>query len=121
MEYFLKVISVNGCSDSGIIKINAYTPLRVPNAFTPNGDGKNDVFYVIGGPQGSFIIDFSIFNRWGQRVFQAKNIQTGSASSGWNGYLNGTPAPEGTYVYFVNMDDGSGHTHQYNGTLILIR
>ena len=121
MEYLLKVISVNGCADSAVIKINAYTPLRVPNAFTPNGDGKNDVFYVIGGPQGSSIIEFSIFNRWGQRVFQAKNIPTGSASSGWNGYLNGTPAPEGTYVYFVNMDDGTGHTHLYNGTLILIR
>jgi gliding motility-associated-like protein len=121
ITYTLKVVSANGCSVSEIIKVNTFTPLRIPNVFTPNGDGINDVFFVLGGPQGSSIKEFSIFNRWGQLVFQVKDVTPGDKSFGWNGYFHGNLAPTGTYIYFVNMNYGNGHIQLYKGTLVLIR
>ena len=121
IAYKLTIVSVNGCTASEIIKVNAFTPLRIPNAFTPNGDGINDIFFVLGGPEGSSISDFTIFNRWGQRVFQVKDAIPGNKYSGWNGYFHGNPEPTGTYVYIVNMNYGNGRTQLYKGTLVLIR
>jgi gliding motility-associated-like protein len=121
MEYTLAVVTPNGCKGTGQITVNAYTPLRIPNAFTPNGDGRNDIFYVLGGPDGSRISDFSIFNRWGQIVFQVHDAVPGDPAFGWNGYFHGTPAPVGTYVYLVNMGYSNGLKQSYKGTLVLLR
>ncbi len=73
--------------------VEVYTPLGIPGAFTPNGDGHNDAFYVLGGPANSRIENFAVFNRWGQTIFQSHNTTPGDASAGWNGYFHGSPAP----------------------------
>jgi gliding motility-associated-like protein len=67
----------------------------VPNAFSPNGDGENDVLYV----RGSCItyLDFVVFDRWGNKVFETNN-----QSIGWDGKYNGAPMNTGTYVYYLN-------------------
>jgi gliding motility-associated-like protein len=120
-DYKLKVVSAGCGSDSGYILVNVYTPLSIPNAFTPNGDGHNDIFYVLGGPLGATVEDFSVYNRWGQSVFHAHSVDPGDPSGGWNGYLHGQPAPPGTYVYQVVMRFGDGSRQVYKGTVILIR
>lgn len=66
--YTLTVTGSDGCAATGSINVDVYIPLRVPNAFTPNGDGKNDVFYVAGGPPGIVITQFTVFDRRGRRV-----------------------------------------------------
>ena len=120
-DYKLKVVS-DGCgSDSGYILVNVYTPLSIPNAFTPNGDGHNDILYVLDGPPGTQIEDFSIFNRWGATVFHAHDATPGDPSAGWNGYLHGQPAPPGTYVYQVVLRYSDGNRQVYKGTVLLIR
>ena len=86
----------------------------MPNAFTPNGDGKNDCFGVEKWGN-SKIIFFQIFNRWGQLVF------TGSDSRRcWNGTLNGIPQPSGNFVYKMKVETLCGVVER-QGNVVLIR
>jgi len=119
--YTLTVGAPGGCTATGSILVNVYIPLSIPGAFTPNGDGHNDLFYILGGPVNSRIEEFGVFNRFGAEVFHAHNVAPGDRNNAWNGYLNGRPAPAGTYVYFVKMKFANGHTQLYKGTVILIR
>ena len=119
--YTLTVETAEGCSASGSIKVGVFGALRIPNAFTPNGDGRNDVFYVLGGPEGSTIKDLSVYNRWGQRVFQVHDVLPADPAFGWNGTYGGNPAPAGAYVYSLTMRFADGTSQQLNGTVILVR
>lgn len=119
--YTLKVASPGCPADSGTILVDVFTPLSVPNAFTPNGDGHNDRFYVLGGPVNSEVRSMAVFNRWGQRVFAAQHATPGDAQAGWDGRINGVPAPAGTYVYFIVLSFPGGATQEYKGAIELIR
>ncbi len=120
-DYTLRITTAEGCKDSGYITVYVFTPLNIPGAFTPNGDGKNDVFYVLGGPAGLVIRELAVFDRWGQRVFQAHDAPAGDRSFGWNGQEGGSPAPAGVYVYIVSVRLPNGLEQQYKGTIMLIR
>jgi gliding motility-associated-like protein len=87
----------------------------VPNAFTPNGDGKNDIFKptYIGITSLKY---FRVFNRNGQLVFE-----TNQQVKGWDGNIHGDPSPEGTYVWEVSGEDYLGKSESKNGTVILIK
>jgi len=115
--YTLSVTGTDGCVAKGDVKVDVYTQLRVPNAFTPNGDGRNDVFYVLGGPPGLVIKEFAVFNRWGQRVFGVRDAPAGDPAYGWDG----RGAPIGTYVYVVTVRLPGGQGQTYRGTVELIR
>ena len=119
--YTLRVVGIDGCAVTGEIKVAVYSPLRLPNAFTPNGDGKNDVFYVLGGPPGLLIREMAVFDRWGRRVFQVRDVAPGNPSLGWTGRLGGQPLPAGTYVYLIDLrlPDGAGQV--VKGTVELVR
>ena len=119
--YTLTVAAPGGCSASGTILVNVYTPLSIPGAFTPNGDGHNDDFYVLGGPVNSQVEDFAVFNRFGAEVFHVHDVAPGDRTYAWNGTFHGTPAPTGTYVYVVVMKFAAGNRQVYKGTVILIR
>jgi gliding motility-associated-like protein len=119
--YTLKVTAPAGCTASGTILVNVYTPLSIPNAFTPNGDGHNDLFYVLGAPINSGVEEFAVFDRYGAEVYHVHGVSPGDANVGWNGYFRGTPAPSGTYIYQVVMEYAGGHRQVYKGTVILIR
>lgn len=66
----------------------------MPDIFSPNGDGKNDVLYVRGAGEKDF--EFAVFDRWGQRVFQ-----TSDPNVGWDGTFNGTVLNDAVFVYYV--------------------
>jgi gliding motility-associated-like protein len=112
-----------GCIGTDSLRIAVFLdgPPRIPNAFTPNGDGKNDVFYVLGGKDITSIEEFSIYNRWGQKIFQRQNVQANNPSSGWNGELQGKKLPSGTYVYLIRIRFQDGTLRPYQGTVTLIR
>lgn len=97
------------------------SPIRIPNAFTPNGDGKNEIFYIRGGPQGSLIKDFSIFNRWGQKIFQRANVPADDPAFGWNGSYRGRAVIPETYIYSVTLLLTDKSSRVFRGTVILIR
>lgn len=86
----------------------------VPNAFTPNGDGRNDVLLVYGNYVAS--IQFRIFNQWGQLVFVSGNI-----SNGWNGTYNGQQQPVGVYAYTLKVVLQDGSVINKKGSVNLVR
>ena len=74
--------------------------MYLPNAFSPNKDGKNDLLNII--HLGVFELDvFRIYNRWGELVYETNDLK-----KGWNGYFKSEPAPIGVYVYYI-----AGHGH----------
>lgn len=86
----------------------------VPNVFTPNGDGRNDVLLVYGNYIGS--IQFRIFNQWGQLIFASDNI-----SMGWNGTFSGQQQPVGVYAYTLKVVLQDGTIVNKKGSINLIR
>jgi gliding motility-associated-like protein len=93
----------------------------IPNAFTPNNDGKNDVFYVSGYGI-AMVKHFSVFDRWGRQVFNKDNFAPGDRSSGWNGKVSNMEMPTTTtFVYIAEVECIDGTTNILKGTVVLIR
>jgi gliding motility-associated-like protein len=96
--------------------------LFVPNTFSPNGDGKNDVLYPRG--KGIFNIkSFQIFNRWGEIVYQRFNFQANdnNTGSGWDGRFKGINAGQDVYIYLVEVVCENGAILAFKGDVTLIR
>jgi gliding motility-associated-like protein len=90
------------------------------NAFSPNFDGNNDYFYPAG--QGIKLVkNFKIFSRWGQLLYSRADFPPNDKNYGWDGNLNGTNQPSGTYVYIVELECFTGETFLLKGTLELLR
>ena len=119
--YTLIVVSDKGCVASGEITVKVYSEIRLPNAFTPNGDGKNDKFYVLGGPQGSMIKYLEVFDRWGNAVFQVHDVPPGDATYGWDGTYKGGPATAGTYAYVLVVSLAGGKQQVFKGVVMVVR
>ena len=86
----------------------------MPNAFTPNGDGKNDVVHVHSESIQS--MTFYIYDQWGDLIFTSTDLQTG-----WDGTYRGTKEPVGVYVYLVEATMIDGKRATKKGTITLIR
>ncbi|GEP97230.1 lectin-like domain-containing protein [Chitinophaga cymbidii] len=116
-EYHVTVTSPEGCRDEDVIAVKAYTgpEFYVPNAFTPNNDGRNDLFRVTaaGIPKLDFL---RVWDRWGKIIFQTADVSTA-----WDGTFNGQPAGPGTYVWMVQGVDYLGRRFSRQGTVTLIR
>ena len=92
-------------------------PYRVPNVFTPNGDGDNDQFSVVSkNPLEVSAFHFKIFNRWGVQLFQ-----TQSDKDGWDGNFDGNQVPQGVYYYLLSFRDECGTPHELKGFFHLFR
>ena len=104
-----------GCKDTAAVYVDINEQFFVPSAFSPNGDGLNDVF-AIGNLGQSRLTEFLIFNRWGEMVFTGDNF-----SGGWNGYYKGSPAIAGVYNYIIRLHLASGREKVYKGDVTLIR
>jgi gliding motility-associated-like protein len=115
--YFVTIKNSHWCSLIDSIHVRYYTgpDIYAPSAFTPNGDGKNDIFKPI--PVGiSAFKYFRIFNRYGQMMFE-----TSQPFKGWDGYYGGRLAPAGTYVWEAAGIDYDEKSISRKGTVILIR
>lgn len=115
--YYLKAFTPQGCEtyDTITIKIYKGPEIYVPNAFSPNHDGLNDVFKAF--PVG--IVTFSylkIYNRWGQQMFSTTDPKTG-----WDGKYMGRDQPAGVYVWIVAGTDYRGNVLNRRGTVVLVK
>jgi gliding motility-associated-like protein len=121
----LKIVGTTAlfCKDSATLQVNAYhrSHIALPNAFSPNGDGLNDVFYVIAGKDVKQVKQFQVFNRWGQKMFERTNGKTNDISFGWNGYYNGQLVAQGTYVYQIVIELLTGELEIHKGNISVIR
>ncbi len=107
-----------GCYDTTseqITKLQSCS-IAVPNAFTPNGDGKNDYLYPLNGNLTSSL-EFQVYNRYGQLVFETRDW-----SKKWDGTIGGKPQPSGSYVWMLHYTEGaSGKSFFLRGSSVLIR
>jgi len=120
-DYILKVTNDVGCSakDTVVAKIICEEArVRIPDAFSPNGDGANDRMVILGIGQVKHIV---IFDRWGVKVWERSNFYPADAISCWDGTIHGQPAPVGSYVYFVEMECPAGGVFSRRGTVVLVR
>ncbi len=114
-----QVIGVNqfGCKDTAYVHVDVDFNMVeiIPNAFTPNGDGRNDVFGVW-NIRFQSLQEFRVFNRYGQEVFSTTNPQ-----EGWNGTYQGIPQDIGVYHYLIRVALPGGKVKLYKGDVTLIR
>ena len=122
-QYRVIVRNQYSCIDTAFALIKTYTggEVNIPSAFTPNGDGRNDVFYVMGGKDVQTVVHLAIFSRYGSTVFESSNALPNDPSLGWNGTHHGQPAEPGAYVYMAQIRFSDGRLANYKGTLVLIR
>jgi gliding motility-associated-like protein len=92
----------------------------VPNTFTPNGDGSNDRFYMSGKGLG-LISRMSVYNRWGEEVFHAENINANDAGAGWDGTYRGQVLPPDVFVYVFELVCETGVPFTLKGDISLVR
>jgi gliding motility-associated-like protein len=116
-RYNVHVTSMNQCEgdDSIIVRVVGQASQFVPNAFTPNGDGVNDIFRprAVGYRSVEF---FRVFNRFGEMVYESKDFE-----EGWDGRYKGNNADIGTYMYVLQMTDRFGKPETVRGDVILMR
>lgn len=107
-----------GCIDTATVTIDVEhdDQLLIPTAFTPNGDGLNDVFRIR-STEFMRVTELSIFNRWGELVFRSADGST----TGWDGTFNGQPAPSGTYSFMVIFSRPGHLSESRKGDITLIR
>ena len=113
----VKVTDFAGCTGYDTIKINVFDgpAYYLPNAFSPNGDGRNDIFRAT--PVGiSSTAYFRIFNRYGKLIFETSQVM-----AGWDGTFMGKPEPTGTYVWVLKGKDRKGKLIETKGTVVLLR
>jgi gliding motility-associated-like protein len=110
--YTLTAVSSEGCTNKDEVLVEIVDKLYIPNAFTPNGDGVNDGWFV---PYFNSLtdIDVKIFNRYGQLVFH-----TSKENKPWDGKVKGIRQPSGAYVYIVESKENN---IKATGTLVLIQ
>ena len=114
----LSVENIYGCKNTVTEPVTVYPVITfyVPNAFTPNRDGKNDSFKGTGMYIDDSTYNMWIYDRWGELIFHSNSLEFG-----WDGYLKGVRALEDIYVWKVSFKDDSGKNHSYDGTVTLLR
>ncbi len=117
-SYWLSATGINGCKSFDTVQVLwGGMPFFVPNAFTPNGDGLNDVFKVI--PRYDYVRNFvlQVYNRWGGLIFEGEG-----SNSGWDGTFKGQPVARGTYIYRIAYRDFQTNQSQVvQGTVVVVR
>jgi gliding motility-associated-like protein len=123
IEYTIRVKNEGGCSAED--KVSVYvlcnnSNVFVPNTFSPNGDGANDIFY----PRGSGIFkiqNLKVFNRWGEIVFEKSNFNPNDASAGWDGTFKGKPLPPDVFIYILQVVCDNNTALTFKGNIAIIK
>jgi gliding motility-associated-like protein len=119
--YGVFLMNENGCvtEDEVIVYVNNKRRIFIPNAFSPNGDGQNDLFIIYGGLGVEEIENFQIFSRWGDLVFEKNNFQLNDPTMGWDGFFKGKKMNPAVFVFFAKIRYANGATEIVKGDLFL--
>ncbi len=123
LVYKVTAYTQYGCTatdDVGIKLLCIGNTLSIPNAFTPNRDQRNDVFYPLGKGIKT-VKHFVVFSRWGDVIFEKSNFNINDKSAGWDGRFKGIEQPAGVYVFMIDADCDTGEPLSFKGTVTLIR
>ena len=115
--------TVTLCDASSFVRIFVNTDRRVfiPNAFSPNGDGQNDVFFPFGGDDVVSVKVMRIFSRSGQLVYEALDFPANNPEVGWNGEFQGRLLNPAVFVYYAEIEFLDGRTEVMKGDVLLLR
>jgi len=121
--YTVAVISENGCYNEAdvFITVDRTESVYVPNAFSPNGDGKNDMFTLYSGNAVLNIKYMSIFDRWGAQIFENEGFLPNIPAEGWDGTFRGEPLNNGLYTFYAEVVLIDGSTLSLEGGINLLR
>jgi gliding motility-associated-like protein len=109
--------STDGCLDTATLSLTVDANLKdffIPNSFSPNNDGNNDIFKIYGTSVKEVVL--RVYNQWGELLFESENAQ-----NGWDGTWNGRPQAVGVYVYLAKVTFYNNVTIKRKGTINLIR
>ncbi|MBP6826766.1 MAG: choice-of-anchor L domain-containing protein [Saprospiraceae bacterium] len=122
-NYFhLQVVDSLGCraEDQILVKVEKPRRVFVPTAFTPNGDLNNDRL-LVHGQQSAHILDFRVYDRWGELVFEGLDFALNDPDAGWDGDFRGKPMDPGVYVWVLQVQYMDGYKEVLKGNTTLIR
>ncbi len=121
--YFATLKDTAGCvaTDDIIINVDAQGKVYIPNAFSPNGDGYNDVFMVFPNKSIEKVLFLEIFDRWGEKVFRQENFAPGDPTFGWNGTIKGQHMNSAVFVYKTVIRFYGGEEVPFYGDVTLVQ
>jgi gliding motility-associated-like protein len=123
ISYLVKVTTAYDCSATDTINIKAFcqsAQVYIPNAFTPNGDGYNDILMVRASGV-ALVKSFRIFNRWGEVVFEKGNFQPNDLRYGWDGRIKGIVGGPDVFVYTAEVVCENGTSYTYKGNVSILK
>lgn len=121
--YTLSISDTSGCkaSDQITVFLDRQRAVFIPTAFTPDGDGINDFFFINGGKDVAQIKELRIFDRWGNLMFQRGEMQPNDPQLGWDGTFNGKKVGLGVYVYYAAIEFIDGAIETFEGGITVVR
>jgi len=121
--YTLNITSQNGCTaeDEMLIRIDNSPRIYIPNVFSPNADGVNDVFFINANNDVSEILTFHIFDRWGELVFKEEHFAPNRSENGWNGRFKGEIMGSAVFAYYAKVLFIDGRVEVVKGDVLLLR
>ncbi len=122
-RYRVAVRDGNGCpaEDDILILVNRRRNVYIPSAFSPNGDGANERFYIFGDESIKEVRSFQIFSRWGEAVFEGAHFPPNDPTYGWDGNFHGQPMNAAVFVYFAEIEFTDGEVALFKGDVTLAR
>lgn len=122
-RYQATIVDTAGCTATDDILIQVMRDRRVyiPNAFSPNGDGANDLFRIFAGPGVVQVNKFEVYTRWGEQVFKATEFPPNDPAYGWDGRFRGETLNIGVFVYYAEIEFIDGEVVLYKGEVNLVR
>jgi gliding motility-associated-like protein len=115
---YAATVTIDGCTMTDTVYVNKDCYVDVPNVFTPNGDGVNDFFFPRNLlTRGVVKFNMSIYNRWGQLIYETSKID----GQGWDGAMNAAPQASGVYIYSIDATFKDGMIEQHKGNVTLLR
>lgn len=121
--YQLTASDTSGCvaTDQIMVFVNKARKIYIPTAFSPDGDGNNDFFYIYGGNDVVRIKQFLVFDRWGNLMYERGEFLPNDPQYGWDGRFNGRDANVGVYVYYAEIEFIDGLTEIFEGDVAIVR
>jgi gliding motility-associated-like protein len=123
ITYHATVTNEYGCTAMDSVSIKTFclgSQVFIPNAFTPDGDGVNDIL-MVRGKGIALVRSFKIFSRWGELVFEKKNFQPNDPAFGWDGKIRGVTGPAEVYVYTAEVVCENNLINTYKGNTTLLK
>lgn len=120
-RFYVTVTNAEGCStrDSILVKVLKDRKVFIPTAFSPNGDGVNDRFFIH-SKRPVEVMSLQIFDRWGDLLFQAKDTSTNDPAQGWDGRARGQGLNDGVFYYIASIRFLDNEVVNYQGQVVLL-